>query len=129
MTPLEALQEHRHVCDQLYEAALAEGRFLQQNQRAPDQALLEKKQRLLVRLDETLTALRAAPPADARQPEFRTALDLTRSRILQILQIEKENEQLLLRLSLSRGAPQAAPAAPAPGPALLHRIYSKHTGQ
>lgn len=125
MTPLEALHQHRQVCDELHQAALEEGQFLQQHRRAPEPAMLQRKQALVERLDATLAALRAAPKTDARHPEFRAALDQTRSRILQILQLEKENEQLLLKFSLSRGVPEAA--APArPGAQLLQKIYSKH---
>lgn len=124
MTPLEALQQHRRICDELYEAALEEGRFLQQHRRAPEAALLERKQALMVRLDEALAALRAAPRADARHPELRAALEQTRSRILQILQVEKENEQLLLRYSLSTATADAA-VAPGAAPAILQKIYAR----
>jgi hypothetical protein len=125
MTSLEALLQHRQICDQLYEAALAEGRFLQQHRRPPEAAMLQHKQDLLQRMDETLAALRAAPHTDTRHPEMRAALDQTRSRILQIMQIEKENEQLILRFSLSRG-PAEADAAPAAAPGMLQKIYAKH---
>ncbi|MGH7997237.1 MAG: hypothetical protein ACREFX_12900, partial [Opitutaceae bacterium] len=77
MTPLEALQQHRQVCDQLYEAALEEGRFLQHHRRTPEPAILERKKALIQQLDETLAALREAPRLDPRQPEMRAAMDQT----------------------------------------------------
>lgn len=124
MTLLEALHQHQQTCDELHQLVREENRFLQQHQRSPDAPLLERKRALSQRLDDTLAALRAAPRGDARLPEARAALDSTRSRILQILQIEKENEQLLLRFSLG-GATVPAPAAAVP-PGMLQKIYARH---
>lgn len=124
MTPLQALQQHQQLCDELHELALEENRFLQQHQRAPEAALLEKKRRLLARLDETLAALRAAPRDGDNQPALRQALDKARARILQILQLDKENEQLLLRFSLAGGKPVAG--ATAVPPSMLQKIYQRH---
>jgi len=125
MTPMEALQLHQQVCDELHTLALEENRHLQQHQRAPEAPLLERKRTLLGRLDETLQALRAAPREHVRASDFRVALDKARSRILQILQLDKENEQLLLRFSLAgnRAPASAAPAAPA---SMLQKIYQRH---
>ena len=132
MTPMEALQQHQQLCDELHQLALDENRFLQQHQRAPGEALRERKRGLLGRLDTTLAALRAAPRG-AGTPAFRAALEKVRARILQVLQLDRENEQLLLRYSLAAGRrpssdhPDATgrPVA-APAPSLLQRIYSRH---
>jgi hypothetical protein len=130
MTPMEALQQHQQVCDELHALALEENRFLQQHQRVPDTALLERKRSLLARLDATLAALRSAPRPGTDAPVFRQALEKIRARILQILQLDRENEQLLLRFSLTGGrfAPAAvASATPAPASAsLLQKIYQRH---
>jgi hypothetical protein len=32
----EAIQHHRQICDELYDIALEENRFLQENRRPPD---------------------------------------------------------------------------------------------
>ncbi|WP_415908157.1 hypothetical protein [Oleiharenicola sp. Vm1] len=126
MTPLQALQQHHQLCDELHALALEENRFLQQNQRAPEAALLERKRALLTRLDETLTALRTAEGESGNQPALRTALEKTRARILQVLQLEKENEQLLLRYSLTANrAP--APASTLLPASMLQKIYQRHT--
>jgi hypothetical protein len=124
MTPLEALQQHRALCDELHQLALEENRFLQQHRAAPGADLLERKRALLTRLDQTLTALRESPRGGAGT-EFRDAIEQTRSRILQILQLDKENEQLLLRYSLAAARP--ASATTAPSASLLHRIYQQHS--
>jgi len=129
MTPLEALQQHQQVCDELHAHALEENRFLQQHQRASDAALLDRKRSLLARLDATLAALRAAPREGTNAPACKQALEKTRARILQILQLDRENEQLLLRFSLT-GSRLASPAATTPAPAspsLLQKIYQRHS--
>jgi hypothetical protein len=57
--------------------------------------------------------------------DFRQAIEKTRSRILQILQLDKENEQLLLRFSLA-GPRTGGVAAPVTPPSVLQRIYQRH---
>lgn len=123
---MEALQQHQQLCDELHELTLEENRFLQQHQRAPDAPLIERKRALLARLDETLAALRNAPRDGSNAPGFRQALEKTRSRILQILQLDKENEQLLLRVSLTGNRLPAAPAATGASPSMLQKIYQRH---
>jgi hypothetical protein len=82
----------------------------------------ERKRGLLEKLDISLAALRALPAASAREPQTRAQLEATRGRILQILQLDKENEQLLLRCSLGAGR---APSGPAPSVSMLQKIYAR----
>ena len=128
MTPTEALQNHLSLCDEIHQLALEENRFLKQNQRPPDAALLERKRGLLVRLDESLTAIKsgAAPtPAAGRpDPARKEIIEKARAKILQILHLDRENEQLLLRFSL--GARPAAPVVPTPPASQVQRIYDRH---
>ena len=123
---MEALQQHQQVCDELHTLALDENRHLQQYRRAPDAPLLERKRTLLSRLDDTLLALRTASREGVGASDFRQAIEKTRSRILQILQLDKENEQLLLRYSLA-GNRLAGDVAPAVPPSVLQKIYQRHS--
>lgn len=123
---MQALQQHQDLCNELHQLALEENSFLQQHRRTPDAALLDKKKRLLARLDETLAALRAVPRNSADSANFRAALDKTRARILQILQLDKENEQLLLRFSLAN-AGGVTPTPTAPSASVLQKIYQRHS--
>jgi hypothetical protein len=123
---MQALQQHQDLCNELHQLALEENSFLQQHRRTPDAGLLDRKKGLLARLDETLAALRAVPRNSADSTAFRTALDKTRARILQILQLDKENEQLLLRFSLAN-AGGITPAVAAPNASVLQRIYQRHS--
>lgn len=126
MTPLQALQQHQQLCDELHALALEENRFLQQHQRAPHEPLLEKKRALLSRLDDTLAALRTAQGDSGSQTALKQALEKTRARILQVLQLEKENEQLLLRYSLSVNRTNPPPQSVMPA-SMLQKIYQRHT--
>jgi hypothetical protein len=124
MTQLEIIQEHHRLCDEIHLRVLEENRFLRQHQRPPERAAVEQKSALLARLDASLAALRELPAASARNPATREQLEKTRARILQILQLDKENEQLLLRCSLSAGRP-AANATPAASVSMLQKIYAR----
>jgi hypothetical protein len=133
MTPAESLQQHQQLCDELYQLALEENRFLKQNQRLPDAALLDRKRLLLGRLDASLAALKAAnisAVANAGQNATpsaradRAAVEKARARIMQILHLDRENEQLLFRYSLA-GGPR--PAGATPPPSQLQRIYERYS--
>ena len=123
MNPLPTLQQHQQLCDEIYQCVLDENRFLRQHQRVPEAAVLTRKRTLLEQLDVSLTALRALPAGSARDRTLQAGLENNRARILQILQLEKENEQLLLRCSLARTAPGPA-AGPVPS-SLLQKIYGR----
>jgi hypothetical protein len=81
--------------------ALEENRFLKEQERVPSPELVGRKQQLLARLDESLAALRSAPDDQAASAENHEAAEQTKTRILQFLHLDRENEQLLLRHSLS----------------------------
>lgn len=128
MTSTEVLQSHLTLCDELYQLALEENRFLKQNQRTPEAALLDRKRALLTRLDMSVEALKSAnsePPPLRPDPLRKETIEKARAKILQILHLDKENEQLLLRYSL--GTPPRAPAPmPVGNPSQLQRIYERH---
>lgn len=128
MTLAETLQRHQQLCDELHQLALEENRFLKQHQRAPDATLLERKRGLLARLDASLAELKSANAtlsgnASAASRDDRAALEKARARTMQILHLDRENEQLLFRYSLGGGA---KPAGIAPPPSQLQRIYDRH---
>jgi len=74
-----------------------------------------------------LAALRAQPRNSAEGASFRVALDKTRARILQILQLDRENEQLLLALQPGRCQRRRGRVCVAsPSPSILQKIYQRH---
>ena len=123
MTQPEIIQAHQQLCDDIHQCVLDENRHLRQHQSAPTEALTTRKRDLLARLDASLASLRILPAASARDPKSQAQLEKTRGRILQILQLDKENEQLLLRCSLAATRPPGSP--PAPSVALLQKIYAR----
>ncbi len=126
MTYSETLIAHQLLCDEIHQSALDENRFIRQNQCAPTPEFLLLKRALLQRLDASLSALRELPAASARTPADRAQLENSRARILQILQLDKENEQLLLRCSLARQHPTLSTASPASA-SMLQRIYARRS--
>lgn len=124
MSSPDPIQLHHELCDEIHACVFQENRFLRQNQRAPEPALLERKRLLLSRLDESLATLRVIPATSARSADARAQLEKTRSRILQILQLDKENEELLLRYSLSTPRPMTATPI-TPSVSMLQKIYAR----
>jgi hypothetical protein len=122
MTHQNPLQNHRKLCDELYQLALEENRFLKEQGRLPSVELVERKQQLLVRLDESLAALRAVPRDQPLPADDQAASEQAKARILQFLHLDRENEQLLLRHSLS---PRPPPVASMVGPTHLQRAYQQ----
>lgn len=117
------LRQHQQLCDEIHACVIEENHRLRQHQRAPDADFLARKRDLLARLDGVVEELRRQPAAGARDADLRARLESTRARILQILQLDKENEQLLLRCSLAPSRPAGAPpAAPA---SMLQKIYAR----
>jgi len=137
MTSTEALQTHLSLCDELHQLALEENRFLKQNQRVPDAPLLDRKRALLERLDESLAVIKAGNAAAGGgltagrvDPMRKEIIEKSRAKILQILHLDRENEQLLLRYSLGVRSPRTPPVAANPSAApssLVQRLYDRHT--
>jgi hypothetical protein len=121
----DAIREHQRLCDEIHQCVLDENRFLRQHQRAPDQVFLTRKRQLLEKLDTSLAGLRTIPAGSVRDPEARELLEKTRARILQILQLDKENEQLLLRVSVSSPRTSTPAGTPMASVAMLQKIYSR----
>jgi hypothetical protein len=121
MTQQETLQLHQQLCDEVYQCVIDENRFLRLNPNVHNPELLERKKGLLGRLDQNLEVLRTLPAVSSRDSTALAQLDKARSRILQILQLDKENEQLMLRPAKSERMAGASLASSA----LLKKIYSR----
>lgn len=127
----DSLGDHLRVCDELHQLALEENRFLKQHQRVPDPALLERHQTLIGRLETSLAGLRngdaALVPADPSLRAARaTVIEQARGRLLQILHLLRENEQLVLRHSL--GPARTAAPVSLPPVSRLQKLYEQHSG-
>lgn len=126
MSQLQTILAHLQLCEDIHQCAADENRWLRQHAQPPGADLLQRKRDLLVRLDASLAALRQVPAASVREPECRRHLDSARGRILQVIQLDRENEQLLLRCSLRRSpVADSAPGAPLMAPGMLQKIYAR----
>lgn len=114
------IEQHLDTCDAVYRVIAEENRLLKIEQTIPGPRLLEKKKVLLGRLDDSLAQLRVWEPESSTSPDARL-VERLRSRILQILHLDRENEQLLLRHSLA--GPTARERLPAPSPSQLRSLY------
>ncbi len=108
----ELLTRHLALCEELHALALEENRILKQERRAPDAVWRERKQALAARFEASVAELKGR----ARVPGERGGelLERAREKSLQILHLDRENEQLLLRCSLNPVRPdQPVPPSPA----------------
>jgi len=96
----EAVDQHLEICEELLALALEENRILREEKKLPGAGMLTRKEELLLRLNSSVAALKMADRDSKGGPR----LALARERSMQILRLDRENEQLLLRHSL--GAPR-----------------------
>lgn len=104
MSLAETLTQHLALCDELHQLCLEENRILKQQRHAPDAEWRERKMALAVRFEASLASLRARPSALGEHGG--ELLERTKQRSLQILHLDRENEQLLLRCSLAPARPE-----------------------
>ena len=123
----EVLERHQRICDDLYQLALDENKFLLEKKRPFGSDLLERRQALLDQLTTNLDALKQAMAPAAGEARATSELkEKVRQRILQIIHLDRENEKLILRYSLqSRGGPATPAATPPPPPGNVARLYGK----
>ncbi|MCC5024631.1 MAG: hypothetical protein J6386_18365 [Candidatus Synoicihabitans palmerolidicus] len=115
------LSEFAATCDEAYRLALAENRQLKTSGTSPNAELMARKETLLARLNTGRPALAAYKPSHLTS-EARAEVARLRERILQTLHLSRENEQLLLRRSLSRPTPTRQTPPPLPG--IAARAYA-----
>ena len=99
MDPPEILARHLTLCEEVHGLLMEENSWLKSKQAPPEEALLERKRALLPRLDESLDNLKRL------RPEFFSPFDDSKelvtnahSRLLQIFYLDRENEDLLLKI-------------------------------
>lgn len=125
--PAAILREHLDTCSELHELLLEENRVMRASGAPPSEELLGRKKELLPRLDASLLRLRQV---NESQPAFSRAdsklVEEARSRLLQILMLDRENERLLLKAAL----PPRLKAAFQPAiPGQVARAYRKFASE
>lgn len=129
MSSPDALQHHLLLCDELHQLTLEENRYIKGHQRPPDASLVDRRKTLMAHLEVSLSRLKepstnTVPTDRDIRERRREVIEKSRTRILQILHLQKENEQLILRYSLGGPRPSVPPSAP---PAShLQKLYDRH---
>jgi len=121
MNTLAVLEKYSRLCDELDDLMQEENRELRAS--GSSDVYAERKQLAVVQLNDALTDLRAAAPTDrVQQGAARELRDRVLQKLLKLLLLSRESEQLLLRhLTPARKAvPMRA------GGAQLRNIYQAH---
>ena len=100
MEPVRVLSNHLSLCDSVHKLLLEENTWLKVQKSVPSKDILDRKQDLLPRLEESLVALKKL------KPEFFSPFDNSKklvndshSKLLQIFYLDKENEELLIKIT------------------------------
>ena len=121
------LDEHAALCEQTWQLILEENRLLKTCGQPPDQSFLDRKRRLVTRLDASLSALREqGPKAKSEIPMCRSLMEKAQQIILKTLLLDRENEQLLLKCTMST---RPSNKAPKPSANHLQKLYQRHGSQ
>lgn len=100
--PSDILNTHLDLLAEVHALFLEEGALLRASGGRLDEDFLERKRGYLSRLDTSLSSLRTLGGSGARlDPESAARVKDARNRLLQILMLDRENERLLLKGTVS----------------------------
>ena len=98
----DTLQVHLENCEIAYAILLEENSILKREGKPPSEEFLQKKRNLLPQLDESLSALKnLRETGPIRGAQNRKLIDDTQKKLMKIFLLDRENEQLLLKMSFS----------------------------
>ena len=102
MDPKQVLNNHLDLCNAVYKILLEENTWLKTKKVSPSVDILDRKQKMLPLLEDSLQSLKRI------KPEFFSPFDNTKqlvndshSKLLQIFYLDRENEELLLKIGQS----------------------------
>jgi hypothetical protein len=109
MNLTETLDCHFELCQEVHQLLLEENRLLQATRRPPERSFLDRKQLLLPRLDDSVSALQLARlSAPLNQSGHAPSVERVQKKLLAILLLDRENEKLLLKHSFQNSAARMA---------------------
>lgn len=102
MEPREIIKAHLELCARVYDLLLEENTWLKTQNSVPSSELLDRKQSMLPKLEESLANLRKLKP-EYFSPfdDSKKLVNQSHSKLLQIFYLDRENEDLLLKLTQS----------------------------
>ena len=100
MEPTEVLKQQLALCNDVHQLLLEENTWLKVQKKVPEMTFLEKKKIIVKRLEDSLSNLKKL------KPEFFSPFDNSKklvgeshSKLLQIFYLDRENEDLLVKLN------------------------------
>ena len=123
MNTLAALEHYNSLCDEIDSYMHDENSHLRANG-SDDSRLVERKSAILAKLDSALQRLRAAGPV--KSADHAASCEVRKrvlAKIMKLLLLSRESEQLLLKSSV-RSMPRFE--APQPSPSRLANTYKTH---
>ena len=100
MDPTEVLNKHLDLCNDVHQLLLEENTWLKVQKKVPEMKFLEQKKVIVQRLEDSLSNLKRL------KPEFFSPFDNSKqlvgdshSKLLQIFYLDRENEDLLVKLN------------------------------
>ena len=102
MEPRDVIKDHLLLCELVHALLLEENTWLKTEKRAPEMDLIERKQKILPQLDESLANLKKLKP-EYFSPfdDSKKLVNESHSKLLQVFYLDRENEELLLKLTQS----------------------------
>ncbi len=103
---------------------MEENRILRSTGNVPDSGFVERKRALLPRLDESLDRLRLIRESGASVGEAtRRQIEAAQNKLMKIFMIDRENEQLLLKVSMPVARMGAMPVIRKADPGKVRKTY------
>ena len=100
MDPREIISSHLTLCDEVYQLLLEENTWLKTEKSAPTMDFLNRKKAILPKLDESLVLFKKLKP-ELFDPfdDTKQLVKDSHSKLLQIFYVDRENEDLLIKLN------------------------------
>ena len=100
MDPREIISSHLALCDEVYQLLLEENTWLKTEKSAPTMDFLNRKKAVLPKLDESLVLFKKLKP-ELFDPfdDTKQLVKDSHSKLLQIFYVDRENEDLLIKLN------------------------------
>ena len=100
MDPREIISSHLALCDEVYQLLLEENTWLKTEKSAPTMDFLNRKKAILPKLDESLVLFKKLKP-ELFDPfdDTKQLVKDSHSKLLQIFYVDRENEDLLIKLN------------------------------
>ena len=119
----EVVDTHLEICDDLLHILNEENRMLRNDPGGISEDLLEQKRSCLPRLDQSLAELKHLQEESPELlPTIREKLTQAQNKIMRIMLLDRENEQLLLKSVLPKiSQPKRTPPLQS-----VKSIYEKH---